>query len=236
MPKEKLMAENASNEGLDFHDLLVRCGITDEESGRAAAIAAREDILSVARTVISSGDITMDHIIVAGIVARSQSLHEGSVAAIEANNPHAAFTLLRAYAEQCAAVQYMTDHPAKAERLWNDVEGYGVKIGAITNYAQSSGRMANFREIYNQLSKYAHPSSAAHFASMRVGEDRSFSWQSAPRFKRDEERLIAYAWCVEFARATNVFAFEFAIARGLGRFVTAGDLTSGEAPGATQDP
>ena len=136
------MAEYGAQAELDFDDLLARWGIIDEESGRAAAIAAREDILSVARTLIGSGDITMNHIVVAGIVARAQSLHEGSVAAIEANNPHAAFTLLRAYAEQCAAVLYMTDHPTKAERLWNDQESHGVKVGVITNYAQSSGRMA----------------------------------------------------------------------------------------------
>lgn len=228
------MSRNGPHDEFDVDDLLARCGITDEESGRAAAAAAREDILSVARTVMRTGDFTMNHMIVAGIVARAQSLHEGSVAAIDANNPHAAFTLLRAYAEQCAAVQYLTDHPAKAERLWNDLEGRGVKIGAITNYAQSSGRMANFREIYNQLSKFAHPSSAAHFASMRAGEDGSFTWQSAPRFKRDEERLIAYAWCVEFARAFNVFSFEFAVARGMGRFVPADNLPSAGAPGPTQ--
>lgn len=230
------MAEKGSNAELDFDDLLARCAISDEESGRAAAAGAREDILAVARTVIRSGAITMNHIIVAGIVARGQSLHEGSVAAIEANNPHAAFTLLRAYAEQCAAVLYMTDHPAKAERLWNDLDGRGVKIGAITNYAQSSGRMANFREIYKRLSTYAHPSSAAHFASMRVGEDRSFTWQSAPRFKRDEERLIAYAWCVEFARAINIFSFEFAVACGLGRFIPADDSPLTGTPEPTELP
>lgn len=230
------MAENGTDGHLDFDALLARCGIVDEDSGRGAALAAREEILSVARTVIRSGDITMNHIIVAGIVSRAQSLHEGSIAAIEANNPHAAFTLLRAYAEQCAAVLYMTDHPAKAVRLWNDLEGRGVRIGAITNYAQSSGRIANFREIYNRLSKYAHPSSAAHFAAMRVGEDRSFTWQSAPRFKRDEERLIAYAWCVEFARAFHTFSFEFAVARGMGRFVGADDPASGGAVGSTEVP
>ena len=71
---------------------------------------------------------------------------------------------------------------------------------------------------------------------MRVGEDRSFTWQSAPRFKRDEERLIAYAWCVEFARATSVFSFEFAVARGLGRFIQADDLTAGGAQDPTEGP
>lgn len=228
------MVVNGSGEELHFDHLLSRCGIFDDESGHAAAVAAREHLLVVARTIIRSGDITMNHIIVAGIVARAQSLHEGAIAAIDANNPHAAFTLLRAYAEQCAAVLYMTDHPAKAERLWNDLEGHGVKIGAITNYAQSSGRMANFREVYSRLSKYAHPSSSAHFASIRVGEDRSFTWQSAPRFKRDEERLIAYAWCVEFAEATNVFSFEFAVACGLGRFVPADDILSGDVRARTE--
>lgn len=226
--KTEAVEETGAGSELDFDALLDTYGISDEESGHAAAIAAREMILSLARTVVPSGAITMDHIVVCGFVARAQSLHEASIASVQANNPHAAFTLLRAYAEQCAAILYMTDHPEKAKPLSGEGAGYGVKIGTITNYAQNSGRMPSFREVYNRLSKYAHPSAAGHFASVRVGDDRSISWQSAPRFKREEEKLIAYGWCVEFAHATKLFGYEFAIARGLGKFVPADQVASVE--------
>lgn len=200
-------------------DLLAKYGVTDEASGRQRAEQAREYLLIVARSVIREGAITMDHLIVAGMVARAQSLHEAALSAINSNNPHAAFTLLRAYIEQCAAALYLTDHPDRAERLWNDLDGHGVPIGRITSHADRSGRFGQFRRVYDQLSKYAHPSSISHFAGMRVGEDRELTFQTAPRFKRDEEKLVAYAWLIEFAYTAHVFLFEFAESKGLGKIV-----------------
>lgn len=217
---------DGDNGDSELSGLMSRYGVEDDDSAREAAWAARESIAEVERTVLRSGSFTMSHLMVWGLVARAQSLHEGCVAAIEANNPHAAFTLLRAYAEQCAAVLFMTDHPARAERLWNDPDGRGVKIGVITNHAERSGRMPNFAKLYKQLSGYAHPTTASHFASMRVGQKRSFTWQAAPRFKHDDDKLMAYIWCIELAQAFNRFAFEFAVARGLGSFVPAsGEIT-----------
>lgn len=200
-------------------DLLAKYGVTDDDSGRRNAEQAREYLLTVATSVISEGAITMDHLIVAGMVARAQSLHEAALDAINSDNPHAAFTLLRAYAEQCAAALYLTDHPGKAERLWNDPDGHGVPIGRITSHADRSGRFGQFRHVYSELSKYAHPSSISHFAAIRMGEGNHFTFQTAPRFKRDEEKLIAYACLIEFAYVAHVFLLEFAESRGLGHVV-----------------
>ena len=206
-------------------DLLAKYGVTDEATGRENAEQAREYLLAVAESVIREGDITMDHLIVAGMVARAQSLHEAALHAINSDNPHAAFTLLRAYIEQCAAALYLTAHPQRAERLWNDPEGHGVPVGRMTSYADSSGRFGQFRRVYDQLSKYAHPSSISHFAAIRVDEDARFTFQTAPRFKRDEEKLVAYAWLIEFAYIAHVFLFEFAESKGLGRIMQQPDQT-----------
>lgn len=200
-------------------DLLAKYGVTDDASGRRNAEQAREYLLAVATSVIREGDFTMDHLIIAGMVARAQSLHEGALDAINSDNPHAAFTLLRAYAEQCAAALYLTDHPDKAERLWNDRDGHGVPVGRMTSYADQSGRFGQFRRVYDQLSKYAHPSSISHFAAMRTDEGNHFTFQTAPRFKRDEEKLVAYAWLIEFAYVAHVFLFEYAESKGLGQVV-----------------
>jgi len=198
-------------------DLLARNGITDEATGRRRAEEARELLLMVARSVIREGSFTMDHLIVAGMVARAQSLHEAAFSATNSNNPHAAFTLLRAYIEQSAAALYLKDHPDKAERLWNDLEGRGVPVGRITSHAARSGRFQHFRQVYDQLSKYAHPSSISHFAGMRVSDGGEFTFQTAPRFKSEGEKLVAYAWLVEFAYIAHVFLLEFAESRGLGK-------------------
>lgn len=200
-------------------DLLAKYGVRDEATGHENAEQAREYLLAVATSVIQEGDFTMDHLIVAGMVARAHSLHEAALSAINSDNPHAAFTLLRAYIEQCAAALYLTDHPDKAERLWKDLDGHGVPVGRMTSYADSSGRFGQFRRVYDQLSKYAHPSSISHFAAMRMGEGSHFTFQTAPRFKRDEEKLVAYAWLIEFAYIAHVFLFEFAESKGLGKIM-----------------
>lgn len=199
--------------------LLAKYGVQDDTTGRKNAWQAREYLLQVGRAVIQEGAITMDHMIAAGMVARAQALHEAAIAAIDADNPHASFTLLRSYAEQCAAVLYLTDHPDKARNLWDDSDGRSVKIGPITNYAQNSGRLGRFKDVYDLLSKYAHPSSIAHFSNFQLGEGRTFTFQSAPRFKRNEEKLTAYAWCIELSYFTHVFLFEYAEARGLLKIV-----------------
>jgi len=46
-----------------------------------------------------------------GLRRPGQCLHEAATQMIEAENPHAAFTLLRAYAENTAAILYAKDHP-----------------------------------------------------------------------------------------------------------------------------
>jgi hypothetical protein len=69
----------------------------------------------------------------------------------------------------------------------------------MTSYPDQSGKFGQFRRVYDQLSEYAHPSSISHFAAIRMGEGNRFTFQTAPRFKRDDYRLVAYAWLIEFA-------------------------------------
>jgi hypothetical protein len=138
-------------------------GIHDAASGAAAARASRERILEPAT----------------------------ATQMIEAENPHAAFTLLRAYAENTAAILYAKDHPNRVDHFW-DTEGHGVKIGTITNYADK--RFEGFKGIYDQLSKFAHPQALGVLASSSITDDYTLRWSSAPHFKRPEDQLTAYAY------------------------------------------
>ena len=75
-------------------------------------------LISAGRRVLGTGmDYRVEHLLLSGFLARAQGLHEGAVAAISADNPYAAFTLLRAYAENAAAILYVKDHPAQLEVL-----------------------------------------------------------------------------------------------------------------------
>ena len=149
-------------------------GIHDAASGAAAARASRERILEPARRVLgTSQEVTTRLAVFQGFVARAQCLHEAATQMIDAENPHAAFTLLRAYAENTAAILYAKDHPNRVEHFW-DTEGHGVKIGTITNNAGK--RFGGFKGIYDQLSKFAHPQAAGLLASSSISEDNTVIW------------------------------------------------------------
>jgi hypothetical protein len=87
---------------------------------------------------------------------------------IEAENPDAGFTLLRAYAENAAGILDAKDHPSRVDHFW-DTEGHGVKIGSITNYADK--RFPGFKGIYDQLSKFAQPQALGVLASSSITDD-----------------------------------------------------------------
>jgi len=161
----------------------------------------------------SSSEYTEGYLVFSGFLARAQGFHEGAVAAISADNPYAAFTLLRAYAENVAAIIYVADHPAELEKFWSDLDGIGVWIGKMTKHARS--RSDGFKDIYSQLSRYAHPHALSVLASSRVVESREVEWSSAPAFKFENEVLVACAWVVELAQATAQLLVEFARCFGL---------------------
>jgi hypothetical protein len=191
-------------------------GIKDAESGAKAARAAREKILEPARRVLGTTEAyTTMTVVFQSFIARAQCLHEASVQMTEAENPHAAFTLLRAYAENTAAILYAKDHPNLAAHWW-DVDGHGIQIGKITNHART--RLGGFKGIYEQLSQFAHPQARGLLASSTITEGRTVQWSSAPHFKSANDQLIAYAWVVELADATHHLLYEFAQQYKLGYF------------------
>lgn len=168
-------------------DWIEALGVLDAETGATAAMAAREKILEPAERVLgSSQQITLRLVVFQGFVARAQALHEGATQMVAAENPHAAFTLLRAYAENAAAILYAKDHPNRVQDF-SDTEGHGIPIGSITNYARK--RFDGFKGIYDQLSKFAHPQALGLLASSSI-KDTSMQWASAPHFQQAETNYL----------------------------------------------
>lgn len=189
-------------------------GIIDRLTGQEQARASRDALISAGRRVLGTDlDYRVEHLILSGFLARAQGFHEGAVAAIAADNPYAAFTLLRAYAENAAAILYVNDHPAQLDRFWRDTRGPGVPIDEITNHAMN--RFHGFRGIYSELTKYAHPHALSLLASSRIIDDRQVQWSSAPTFKSDHDAVIACVWVVELAEVTSNLLKEFAAQFGL---------------------
>jgi len=191
-------------------------GIQDAASAGEAARAARDRILDPARRVLETSDeFTVRLVIFQGFVARAQCLHEAAVQMTDAENPHAAFTLLRAYAENAAAILYAKDHPTRVDHF-ADPDNRSITVGHIKSWADK--RWGGFKGIYDQLSQYAHPHGLGLLASSSVSGDRRVTWASAPHFKAPGDQLVAYAWAVELAESTHHLLYEFAQTYQLGYF------------------
>lgn len=135
-----------------------------------------------------------------GLVARAQGLHQGSMSAIEADNPYSAFTVIRAYAETSAAVLYATDHPKEISTLLGNGDRPYVSPGRLINHMQK--KVPAYKTFYDQLSQYSHPASSSITAGFSINHDQTFSWSSTPQFRDDREMMIAYGWVTEVARNT----------------------------------
>jgi hypothetical protein len=189
---------------------LENLGITDRDTGLARARASREVLLKAGMSVLRSAkDYTVRLMVFSGLLARAQGFHEGSVAAIEADNPYAAFTLLRAYAENAASILYLKDRPTVLDQFWRPETG-GVSIGRVKNHAKK--RFGGFDGIYSELSQYAHPGALSMLASNRItGEDsQTVEWRSAPAFHSENDATVACGWTVELATATAHLLVELA--------------------------
>lgn len=122
-------------------------------------------------------------LLLGGLITRGIGLHDAAIAALESDNPFAAFTLLRSYAENAAALLYVIDHPNKVERVLG-LDGHPLPVGRLLSSANRSGhRFGHFGEVYSELSEYAHPASTSITASMLVEGD-AFRWSAQPSSDR----------------------------------------------------
>lgn len=182
--------------------LLAHLGMPDLPTALDKAEGSMAQLRAGAREALELFDgLTTEALIVMGLIARAQSLHQGITHAIREQNPHVAFTLLRAYAENAAAISYLGDHPKDVSRFLGD--GHPVPIGRITNAA--SKYFGGFSAVYRTLSEYAHPAWRAVVASHQVLDETEgaarLAWQSAPRFRSEGDALMACAWVWELTEA-----------------------------------
>ncbi len=194
----------------DEPDMLTRLGIVNRSSGLIRARTARSHLLAAGRHVLESAtDYTVGLFVFSGFLARAQGFHDAAVTALEADNPYAAFTLLKAYAENAAAILYVKDKPDSMNLFWN-TDSPAVPVGKLVNHAKK--RFPGFKPIYKELSQFARPTARSLLASHRVAGDdaRSVQWSSVPSFKSDKDAMIACAWVVELAEASSQLLVELA--------------------------
>jgi len=150
-----------------------------------------------------------------GLAARGLGLHDASVEALEADNPFAAFTLIRAYAENAATFMYAIDKPNTIDQLFGLSE-HPISLSRITSHAKQSPstRFREFGAVYDSLSAYAHPMPTSILASATNVGENGLQWSSGPAFKSDNDFLTASGWIVEFAVANADLLEDFAQSQG----------------------
>ncbi|MET7769094.1 hypothetical protein [Nocardia sp. NPDC005366] len=184
-------------------------GIIDLETAIQLAKTTEKLVHDAAKTVLAANPrASVASMVLLGFVARAQGFGKGVITGIATNNPYVAFTLIRSYFENTAAMLYVIDKPKELDRLWGTApNSHGVSIGKITNH--SVKRFAQAKGTYDVLSKYAHPHSMSLVASMQL-DGNDFSWQSAPTFRTPDEALVAAGLLLQLANATVSLIHEYA--------------------------
>jgi hypothetical protein len=128
-------------------------GIADRATGIKRARSSRQQIVDVAGASLAAfhqiGGMTVPNLVMLGLASRGLGLHDASVDALEADNPFATFTLIRAYAENAAAAEYAIEKPEAIHQLMG-MHGSSLPVGRIVGHAMQSPS-ARFGEFKNDL-------------------------------------------------------------------------------------
>jgi hypothetical protein len=145
------------------------------------------------------------------MITRSEGLHQAIARECKNANPYAVFPLIRAFAEAVVLVFYVNDHPQYVRTLIvpeRELPKGGPKrktIKALISYA--SEHAPGMEAVYRELSEATHFGSTAmwiaHKSEGRGEEGLRTSWSSEPRWRSDEEALIACAMALEIADAMD---------------------------------
>lgn len=139
------------------------------------------------------------------MITRSQGLHEAIAREIAEQNPHGVFPLIRAFAESVLLVIYVADHPEYVKALIDrprNLSQDGLRrktIQALISYARDHA--PGMKDVYAELSEATHFGATAMWAAVTPEEEGHFTWASSPRWRSDEQALIACAQTLELADA-----------------------------------
>jgi hypothetical protein len=188
----------------DEESLPAKLGIKDRASGISKAVEARKQMTSLAARAFGQDQpLDVPRMTMMSLLTRAQAFHDGAIDSALQDNPFATFTLLRSYAENAAVLIWISEKQGEVRRLYPNVPAeFTFSIGKLVAFA---GKVSpGFNGIYEQLSGFAHPSAASALSSWKTTESPGHvDWASKPRFKNDDDFMIACAWLVELADANG---------------------------------
>lgn len=146
-------------------------------------------------------------------VTRARCLQEGVALTVKASNPHAAFPLIRQFAETVAVVFYVADHPDYVAALMEEPRHLPKNVkrkGIQALIAHMDKRYSNqFKTVYADLCEITHYGSFAWATPFRLASETDesvsgrFTWASGPRWRDERQGLIACAQTLELAAAMS---------------------------------
>jgi len=174
------------------------------EEGLADAAERRRSFAQIAKEGLGKGPgqlLFREHLPYASFINRASSLHAGIVSAVREENPHAAFSLLRAYLELVVLVLYIDTNPeylgALERPLSEQPKGARKRFSEL--FEAAAKEMAGVRQVYATLSEMAHFGSTAMWIPFTIDdeEDRTLSFSTGPHWKKPDDARIALAMLQE---------------------------------------
>ena len=151
------------------------------------------------------------HLPMMSFINRAASLHLGVVSAVNQHNPHAAFTLLRAYLELVVLVRYIDLHPEYLDEL-EKPKPAGKRKTMRELFEDAATEMHGVRRVYGVLSEMAHFGSTAlwHPFSVSDEEERLVTFGTGPHWKHSDDPRTVLAMLRESDEAMFVVMDRFA--------------------------
>lgn len=196
-----------------------RVDLTQFESVEDAIekVAAAGDYDEVAKHFLSRKGLdptALPVLFFSSMVNRCNSLHAAIAREMRAQNPHAVFPLIRAYAEGAALLIYVYDHidyvNALIDRPRERQRGTParLKVGKLVAYAVNHA--PGFKHAYDELTDFTHFGSTAMWSPFVLSDaGESFSWTSYARWRNDEQAMIAAALTLEISDASHTLLGNF---------------------------
>lgn len=147
---------------------------------------------------INGAAIFREHLALVSFINRASSLHKAIVSAVESANPHAAFTLLRAYLELVVLVRYVDINPGYLDDL-DKPKPVGKRRTFKELFEDAASEMAGVRHVYSTLSEMAHFGSTALWHPFTITDEaeRTLSFSTAPHWKHPDDGRMALAMLAE---------------------------------------
>ncbi len=168
------------------------------EQGLADAAERDRGFIEIAKAAFGDGDdkaLFEQHLAFLSFINRATSLHRGIVSAVREENPHVAFTLLRAYLELVVLVYYVDSNRGYLGALKRPMAELPPHTRErFSDLFEFAGReLAGVVTTYEALNEMAHFGSTAlwHPFVLSGEEERRIAFSTAPGWRKpDDARTV----------------------------------------------